>query len=199
MDLIFATGYIVIRLNTTGIYDNYISTGNLSANENWKMFWTCNNGSPQILIAGGGTSGNLNLGVLTPPSTVISGINLTGLSGGCCQDVADVAIDPANLSIYPIYASLGGMPFVNNRLYKNTFPYNAAFSWSTLTGFTPLSEANNRPYMAQNGGAFNDNSANILAINSAYLFYWDGKNLQAFDKVTGSPTECHLILRQIQF
>jgi Secretion system C-terminal sorting domain/SprB repeat len=182
----FATGYIVIRLNTTGIYDNYISTGNLSANENWKMFWTCNNGSPQILIAGGGTSGNLNLGVLTPPSTVISGINLTGLSGGCCQDVADMAIDPANLSIYPLYASLGGMPFVNNRLYKNTFPYNAAFSWSTLTGFTPLSEANNRPYMALNGGAFSDNSANILAINSTYLFYWDGKNLQAFNKASGA-------------
>ncbi len=181
------TGYQVIKVNSSGLYDNYISTGNVSANEDWKMFWSCNNGSPQILVAGGGTSGNLNLGVLTPPSTIINGKNLTGIVGGCCQDMVDLAYDPANFDIYTIYASLGGTPFVNNRIYKNASPYSAATSvWNVLSGYTSLSEANNRPYLAQVGATFSDNSANILAVNSSYLYYYDGKNLKAFDKTTGA-------------
>lgn len=180
------TGYRVIRINTSGLYDNYLSIGNVSANENWKMFWSCNNGSPQILIAGGGTSGNLNLGILSPPATSITGINITGLTG-IAQDVADLAYDPANFDIYTIYASLGGTPFVNNRIYKNTTPYSAAsISWNVPSGFTSLSEANNRPYLAPVGTAFSDNSANILALNSSYLFYYDGRNLQAMSKLSGA-------------
>ena len=42
--------------------------------------------------------------------------------------------------------------------------------------------------MVQAGFPFNDNSANLLAINAAspYLYYWDGKNLAAYDKATGN-------------
>ena len=44
-----------------------------------------------------------------------------------------------------------------------------------------MTESDNRPYLGGN----TDNSSNTLAVNSNYLFYWDGKNLQAMDKATG--------------
>ena len=190
-----ATGYQVIRLNPAGLYDNYISTPNVNANENWKMFWSCNNGNPQILVSGGGTSGNLNLGILAPPSTNITGINISNIATGCCQDVVDMVYDPNTFDIYPLYASLGGTPFLNNRIYKNSFPYGStSVVWNTLSGYTPLSEANNRPYMVGVGLAFNDNSANMLAINSSYLFYYDGLNLKAFNKTTGAVVGTPIIV-----
>jgi guanyl-specific ribonuclease Sa len=187
------TGYRVIRISTTGLYDNYISTGNVNFNENWKMYWSCNNGSPQILVVGGGTSSNLNLGILSPPSTTITPINLTGIAG-VCQDMVDMALDPTTFDMYTVFASLFVTPVINNKVYKNTVPYSAAtIAWNVPSGFTVVQEAGNRPYMANNIAPYNDNSANILSINASYLYYWDGKNLKAFDKVTGNGVGTPLI------
>lgn len=187
------TGYQVVRISTTGLYDNYISTGNTSFNENWKMYWSCNGGSPQILVVGGGTSSNLNLGILSPPSTTITPLNLTGIPT-VCQDMVDMVQDPATNDIYTLFASLFLSPVINNKLYKNTAPYSAAsIAWNVPSGFTVVQEAENRPYMAQNLPTFDDNSANILSVNAAYLYYWDGKNLKAFDKATGAGVGTPLI------
>jgi gliding motility-associated-like protein len=43
-------------------------------------------------------------------------------------------------------------------------------------------------------GAGDDNSINALAINSTYLFYWDGKNLNAFNKATGDPAGAGVVV-----
>jgi opacity protein-like surface antigen len=48
------TGFRLVRLNSNGLYDNYVTTASADFRENWKMIWNCNNGNPQILIAGGG-------------------------------------------------------------------------------------------------------------------------------------------------
>jgi len=183
-------GFQVIRLSSTGIYDNYITTGNPSFREDWKMIWSCNNGSPQILIAGGGTNSNINFGLCSPPSTTITSANVTGIAytgaTGWAQDIADVVIDPATSDMYTIYGSLFGTPSLSNQIYKNTAPYSAAsVAWTIASGFATVSEAANRPYLAANG-TLQDNSCNILAINSNYFFYWDGKNLKAFSKATGA-------------
>lgn len=180
------TGYRVIRISTSGLYDNYVSTGNTQFNENWKMYWSCNSGSPQILVVGGGTSSNLNLGVLTPPSTTITALNITNVPSSCCQDMADMVFDPATNDIYSIFASVFGTPSINNKIFKNTAPYSgASIAWSVQSGYNVMNEAGNRPYMANVLAGYNDNSANILALNPSYLFYWDGKNLKAFNKATG--------------
>jgi hypothetical protein len=180
-----ATGYQVVRISTTGLYDNYISTGNVNFNENWKMYWNCNSGSPRILIVGGGTSFNNNLGILTPPSTTITPINLTGI-GTVCQDMVDMVLDPTTNDIYTLFASLFVTPQINNKIYKNTAPYSAAtIAWNVPSGFTVVQEAGNRPYMAPNFASYDDNSANMLSLNASYLYYWDGKNLKAFDRATG--------------
>jgi hypothetical protein len=187
---IYPTGFRVIRISTTGLYDNYITTANGNFTEAWKMFWSCNNGSPQILIAGGGINSNVNFGVFTPPSTTVTSLNVTGIpyagtaGGGWAQDIADFVFDPANNDMYSIYGSLFGTPALGNKIYKNTAPYSAAsIAWNVSSGYNTVSEAANRPYL---GPALVDNSANMLWVNASYLYYWDGKNLKAFNKATGA-------------
>ncbi len=183
----YTHGFSIIRLTTAGLYDNYISTPNASFREDWKMFWNCNNGSPQILIAGGGTNSNINFGICSPPSTTISSLNITGIPytgiDGWAQDVSDIVIDPVTNDMYTIYGSLYGTPSLSNKIYKNKPPYSSgSVAWSTYSGFVSVQEIANRPYLLT---LEIDNSSNILAVNSSYFFYWDGKNLKAFDKATG--------------
>ncbi len=189
------TGFRVIRISTTGLYDNFITTANPSFREAWKMYWSCNNGFPQILVAGGGTNSNINFGVFVPPSTAIGSLNVTGIpytgSAGWAQDIVDFIIDPTNNDMYTIYGSLFGNPSLTNKIYKNTYPYSgASVAWNVPSGFTSVQEIANRPYLA--GGNI-DNSANIFALNASYLFYWDGKNLKAFNKATGSGIGAPLV------
>lgn len=183
-----ATGFNVIRVTTNGLYDNYITTANPNFMESWKMYWNCNNGSPQILIAGGGINSAINFGVFTPPSTAVSSLNITGIpltAGGWAQDIADFVFDPVNNDMYTVFGSLFGTPALNNKMYKNTAPYSAAsVVWNVPSGYNTVSEAANRPYLAASG--LNDNSANMLSVNTSYLYFWDGKNLKAFDKATGN-------------
>ena len=185
----YVNGFSVIRLNPAGIYDNYITDANPNFREDWKMYWMCNNGSPQILIAGGGTNANTNFGVCTPPSTTISSLNITGIpytgADGWAQDISDLVIDPVTNDMYTIYGSLYGTPSLSNKIFKNASPYSAAsIAWSLYSGFISIQEIANRPYLS---GSDIDNSSNVLAVNSSYFFYWDGKNLKAFDKGTGAP------------
>ena len=177
-------GFRVIRLNTTGLYDNYISTGNPAFQEAWKMYWVCNNGTPQIICAGGGTTGPTNFAYCSPPSTTLSAaVNLTG-SSAVGQDMTDLIVDPVTNSLYTIYASPLD-PSTGNKIYKTNAPYSfASTAWSTPTGFPGIiNELANRPYLAT---GYNDNSSNILAQNASYVFYWDGKHLEAFNKTTGA-------------
>ena len=189
------TGTRVIRLTTAGVYDNYITNANAAFQENWKMLWSCNGGSPQILVLGGSITTNINFAICTPPSLNLNSGNITGLAT-IAQDVADIVIDPLTNDMYSIFASVFGTPTVNNRIYKNASPYTAAsIAWNTLSGFTSLSEGKNRPYLAASpSGSFTDNSINTLAVNSSYLFYWDGLNLKAFNKTDGSVAGIPLTL-----
>lgn len=197
-----STGFRVIRISTTGLYDNYITTANASFMEAWKMFWSCNNGSPQILIAGGGLNSNINFGVFTPPATAVTGLNITGIpyagGTGWAQDIADFVFDPANNEMYSIFGSTFGTPSVNNKIYKNAAPYSAAsVAWNVPSGYTTIQEAANRPYLS--AGGLNDNSANMLWVNATYLYYWDGKNLKAFNKATGAGVGTPVITANIPF
>jgi len=179
-------GFRVIRLSTTGLYDNYISTGDPAFQEAWKMYWVCNNGAPQIICAGGGTTGPTNFAYCSPPATALSAaVNLTG-SPVVGQDMTDLIVDPVTSSLYTIYASPLD-PTTGNKLFKTNAPYSsAATAWSTSTGFPGvINELANRPYL---GAGYNENSSNILAQNATYVFYWDGQHLEAFNKTTGAIT-----------
>ncbi|MBL0334725.1 MAG: hypothetical protein IPP73_05230 [Chitinophagaceae bacterium] len=197
-----ATGFRVIRISTTGLYDNYITTANPSFMEAWKMFWSCNNGSPQILIAGGGLNSNINFGVFTPPSTTVTGLNITGIAyaggTGWAQDIADFVFDPSTNEMYSIFGSTFGTPGLNNKIYKNSAPYSAAsVAWNVPSGYNTIQEAANRPYLVASG--LSDNSANMLWVNASYLYYWDGKNLKGFNKATGAGAGTPVTTANIPF
>jgi gliding motility-associated-like protein len=181
-----ASGFQIIRLNTSGLYDGYISAQDINFLENWRMIWNCDGGNPKIMAAGGGAVDNINLGLCTPPNPSLSSLNLTGQPGGH-QDLSDMVIDPKTNEMYTIF-SQGFVSNIteNNRIYKHKPPYTSGNSlWNRLSGFTVLNERQNRPYLADSPG-FNDNSINSLAVNSRYLFYYDGLNLKAFNKSNGN-------------
>lgn len=187
-------GSVNIRLNTSGVYDNYITIANPEFSENWKMAWNCNNGNPQIFIAGGSNNSNNNLAICTPPSTTITGVNVTG-SSAFNQDISDIVFDPATNDMYTIYASAITPPFISNRIYKHRPPYNVSdILWQTPSGFSSLVELDNRPYLAPNMFGNFENSTNALAVNGSYLFYWDGLNLKAFNKTNGTTAGTPLVL-----
>ena len=178
------SSFRIIRLNTLGQYDNYITPANPNFLENWKMIWNCDGGTPKIFIAGGGASDNINLGVCSPPATTLTSLNITGQSGGH-QDISDMVMDPKTNELYTLF-SQDYLPVTteSNRLYKHKAPYNPTDRlWTRLSGFTVLTERANRPYLSI---GLNDNSVNMLAVNSDYLFYYDGKNLKAMSKSTGN-------------
>lgn len=182
--MIIPNGSRIIRLNTAGLYDNYITDASNNFSENWKMIWSCNNGQPQILVGGGTTTSSNSIGICTPPNTAVDSRNLTG-SASFYQDIADMFIDPVNNDMYTLFST--GIASLNNRIYKHHFPYNAStVAWNTVSGYSVMNEIGNRPYLSSNPFGNNENSANILAANSRYLFYWDGKHLKAFDKLNGA-------------
>ncbi len=176
-----SSGFRIIRLNTNGLYDNYITTGDPAFQENWKMLWACDNAVPSIFAAGGGGNSNKELAIVSPPSPILSPSNLTGINTGH-NDISDIIIDPVSNDLYTIFSTSAISPGTDNKIYKHKSPYtSSSIAWSTATGYFALSEPINRPYI--NGL---DNSSNTLAINAGYLFYWDGKNLKAFNKADGS-------------
>lgn len=174
-------GFRVVRLNAAGLYDNYITNANANFGEDWKMIWNCNNGVPQMLIAGGGGNANNELAILEPPNLVPLASNISGVLGGH-HDISDIIIDPVTNDMYTIFSVSTLTPSIDAKIYKHKPPYQVAdISWTSVSGYFTLHEPVNRPY---NGGL--DNSSNTIAVNSSYLFYWDGVNLKAFNKSDGS-------------
>ena len=175
------SGFRVVRLTTGGVFDDYITEADREFAENWKMMWNCNNGNPKIFIAGGGSISNIELAYLSPPSTSLHSSNITGINTGH-NDISDILTDPLSNDMYTIFSTSVLNPSGDNKIYKHKAPYTLVdIAWTISPGHFALREPTNRPYL---GGL--DNSSNTLSINSAYLFYWDGKNLNAFKKADGS-------------
>lgn len=170
-------GSQVVRLDASGNYDNFISIANNIFEEGWDMAFDCNNG--QIYAIGGGTTSNINFGVVNTTTGVVNSSNITGTAAGAGEDVLNVTMDPTG-TMFCIIAS--GTPTIGNYIYRvnNTFNGNV---WNTFSGYPTFTEGNNKPY---NPTFFSGNGFNCLAANSSYLFYYDGFNLKAFDKNTGA-------------
>lgn len=169
-------GATVVRLNSSGIYDNFLSLADPLMQEIWEMKFNCNSGD--LIACGGGTSSNLNFGIIDSSTGTVTTSNITGLGGGL-QDIACATLD-ANGELYVIFAS-NSNTFVNNRIYKLDAGYTVAL-WDTPSTYQTLTEIGNRP---SSGITHYGNGINCLSVNDTYLFYYDGKNLKAFDKNTG--------------
>ena len=171
-------GATVVRLNSAGFYDSLIAITSPPIYEIFHLQFNCSTG--EILALGGGTGGNRHFGVLDTTTGIINTSNITGLSPST-QDVSHVTLD-ANGEPYIIFGAPATPPWtISDRLFKLDATYTSS-PWNTLSGFNVLDELTNSP----NSGGMSSAGINCLDVNSSNLYYYDGKNLKAFDKVTGN-------------
>ena len=169
-------GATIVRLNSLGIYDNFISIADPMFEEIWEMKYNCNTGS--LLAFGGGTNSNLSFGIINSSTGIVSTSNFTGLPD-TSQDIACATLD-TNGEVYSIFSSTPSPNPVSNRIYKLDQTYTSL--WNTPSGYLTLIEAANR---FSNYASFG-NGMNCLSVNNSYLYYYDGMNLKAFDKNNGA-------------
>jgi len=189
-------GTQVIRLDNNGVYNNFISNQNGTFLEVWSFVQNCATGD--IISMGGGTSGNLTLAVITPSTGAVATNNFTGIAYGSSgggffssttttgfgQDVVSGAEDSLE-NLFVVMASLVGTPQINNTMYQVNSTYNGKVWGPVPTGFTAFTEAANMP-VYDNVSGENSNNFNALAVNTSYLYYYDGHNLAAYNKANGA-------------
>jgi gliding motility-associated-like protein len=170
-------GTRIIRLNASGNYDNMITSPFGTWRELWDMAYHCSTG--KVYGMGGSTSSTQSAGILnqltgnlTPIAFVMSNTN-TG------HDVVCHAIDDAG-DFFWVYAS--AWDTVSNKIAKINSIFTSTV-WLKPTTFNTLVEATNKNYP---GGSATSNGFNCLGINPNYLFYYDGANLAAYNKMTGA-------------
>ncbi len=174
-------GTRIIRIDSNGVYNNYVSVANSSFCELWDMAFDCRNKS--VFGMGGSTYSNQNCGSIDTLGN-FSAVNFTGVPSGVfpqgySQDVISSVLDE-NRNLYALVAS-GPTLAVDNHLYRLNSSYNGNV-WNVPTGWSSMSESDNKPYVA----AFASNGFNAIDVNDYYVFYYDGQNLAAYDKSTGA-------------
>jgi len=173
-------GARIIRLTSTGIYDNFISSANTQYEECWEFQFNCATGD--IIVMGGSTKSNLNAGIINKSSGSLSMSNITGIGPSGLQDILSSCIDN-NAQLYAILAS-NWTPGVNNRIYKLNSAINGNV-WNKYSGYRSFTEANNKHFVKNDSIIGTSNGFNALSANNQYLFYYDGKNLKAFRLTNG--------------
>ena len=171
-------GNRIVRLDSTGNYDNFISSANSNFQEVWDMGFNFTTGD--MFILGGGVSSNISAVTLDPGTG--AGTLSTFQPGNTmiAQDIASHAVDESG-NIFVIYA--GNSP-INNRIARVNSTFNGSL-WLQLSTYNSFTEQGNKAQY-QNAGNLSSNGFNCLAVNSNYLFYYNGLDLAAFDKTTGA-------------
>ena len=169
----------IIRLDPFGNYDNLMSNNVASWSEIWDMAYHC--ATDKIYGLGGSIYSNECSGIMDQVTGTIVPIVFFGPTATQGHDVASHTIDNSG-EIYFLFASVQ-TTYLNNMITK----INSAFTssvWIAPTNFSTFSEAGNKSFYV--GGAVTSNGFNALASNNNFLFYWDGFNLAAYNKVTGN-------------
>ena len=176
-------GTRIIRLNSSGIYDNFISAGTYLWNEVFDMGYRCSDGT--IFGLGGSTASSNSAGVLNTTTGAISPQNFTGIvnSTALGQDIACFTIDSIGV-VFFVFACANPDLSLNNKLMKVNTNFNGNV-WLAPTGFQTLFECQNKTYPGANLPQYNSNGYNALAVNNEYLYFYDGYNLAAYNKSTG--------------
>ncbi len=174
-------GARIIRLDANGVYDNLITPAAASWNEVWDLAYHCSTGN--VYGMGGSTTSNQSAGILNQstgnlvPTNFIGPFNTSNVG----NDVVNYAIDDAG-EFFWIYAS-NFTPTLSNQMAK----INSAFTttmWVGPSGFNTLNEYSNKNQYIPNPGS--SNGYNCLAVNLSYLYFYDGKNIAAYNKATGA-------------
>jgi gliding motility-associated-like protein len=159
------SGTRIVRIDNMGNYDNFITAPTSNFVECWEMSYQCANN--RVCAFGGYINGDIV--VLNDPTsnTITTYYSSTG-------DVNCVTFDNAGELF---------MHFTTNQIKRVDATFNTVL-WSTASTFTHLGYWNERVLYA--GGGNPSQGFNCLAVNNNYLYFYDGFNLTARDKNTGS-------------
>lgn len=180
-------GTQIIRLDALGNYDNFITNANPSYTEIWDMGFYCVNND--VFGLGGSPTSNLS-GMLIDQSTATTTLSTFQPTITSYQhDVVSHAIDDIG-NLFVIYASnplssYSGGGILDNKICSVNTGFNGN-NWTQPSNYSSLSESYNK--LNYIGIQTSGNSFNCLAVNANYLFYYDGFNLAAYNKTTGSLT-----------
>ena len=174
-------GTRIIRLDSNGIYNNYVSQANINFSELWDMAIDCKNNS--VFGMGGSTYSNQNSAILDSLGNY-SNFNFTGVAlgtypFGLSQDVVTTCLDD-DKNLFVIVAS-NSTNLVNNQVYRLNKLYTQSI-WNNALTNSSFNESNNKPFI----GPFASNGFNGMNVNDYYVFTYDGSNIEAFDKNTGA-------------
>ncbi len=163
------SGSRIIRLDSSGVYDNFVTVQNWVFQEVWEMNYNCQNGN--IFGMGGSTSSNLNLGSF-PQNGSFTPVNVTTLSGNY-QDILSSAQNSNGQMFVIIASNMTGA--INNHILLLNNTYSGPV-WDVATGKKSFAEADNKPYVRNTAS----NGFNALAANNNYVYYYDGVFIMAF-------------------
>lgn len=169
----------VVRLNSAGNYDNFVTPINQQFQELWEMNFSCLTGD--ILIVGGGHTSNLSAATIatTTPVLVLSSFNPSNI--GFVHDISAFTQDDFGNSFAYYACSNTGL---NQKITRVNSSYNGNV-WTVSSGYSVLVEINNK----NNYGAPTPVASagyNGLFANNFFLYYFDGQNLAAYNKATGA-------------
>ena len=144
-----------------------------------------------MLAMGGGTSNDINMGVINTGTGAMSISNITGITNYSQQDIICGTYDSAG-TLYVIMNDQlksdffePALPF-NNTIYKVNAGYNGNI-WGVNSRYTVFDEVNNDAFWEAAGLAGgNGNWYNCLSANGRFLFYYDGRNVAAYSLATGT-------------
>ena len=163
----FNYGTRIVRLDTAGFYDNFISPANQGWQEVWDMGYDCNSG--KIFGMGGSTTSTASAGILNTSTGAIAPQCFTNLTD-YGQDLVSHAID-SNGSVYFLYSTSFSTSGLNNSLLKTNSTFDGN-EWSLKpTGFDTFVESQNKIFLGTGLTTYCSGGYNALAANGNYLYY----------------------------
>lgn len=177
------SGPRILKINSSG--NLVITSANFSGNnECWTMFY--NACTEQLIGFGGGTSATLNLQQIN--DTMLTGATIksfNGYPGFCCNDITSAEMD-YNGDFYALMSCYGNNTGSDGKLQKSLLSnnYNPPCAWDMPTGY--LFEECFNYGIPGFGGIVETVRSNAVALNTSYVFTYDGKTLMAWDKNNGS-------------
>ncbi len=175
------TGSKIIRLSSTGSYDNFITSNNYLNQEVWDMGFRCTTG--EIFVLGGGHSSNSSAGIISGNTPNILLTTFQPTNTNWVHDIASHAVDDnGNLFVY--YSTASNVA-LNNRICSVNSTFNGS-NWLQASGFNVLGEVANKLNYITPSSPLSSGGYNCLAVNNNFVFYYDGIHLAAYSKLSGA-------------
>lgn len=180
-------GAKIVRIDANGNYDNFITASSPFWDELWELAF---NPCTQVVYAfGGGTSFNRHAGIVDEVTATSVPVNLSGYTQ-TNQDILCCTIDDSGDLFLAFTVPAPNFLTTPNHLLKVN-PGFTGNSWVQPTTYNTFLEYSNKPFFTnvpQSITSTSSNGFNCLAVNANYLYYYDGFNVAAFSKTTGSKT-----------